>query len=235
MNITPDSIVYFRLGPLEVSATITYTWLVMALLLILSLLVTRKLRVNPPIPRRQHLLEIVVSYMRKQIRDITNQDPDRYLPFIGTLFLFIAVSNALTIIPKYEPPTGSLYTTGALALCVFVAVPVFGIARRGVKGYLRHYIQPSPFMLPFNIIGEASRTLALAVRLFGNVMSGSMIAAILLSVAPLFLPIVMQALGLLIGLIQAYIFAVLATVYIASATQARELQEKKRRDKERRT
>jgi F-type H+-transporting ATPase subunit a len=235
MNITPDSIVYLHLGPFEVSATIAFTWLVMALLLILSLLVTRKLRVHPPIPRRQHLLEMVVSYMRKQIGEITNQDPDRYLPFIGTLFLFIAVSNALTIIPKYEPPTGSLYTTGALALCVFVAVPVFGIARRGVREYLRHYIQPSPFMLPFNIIGEVSRTLALAVRLFGNVMSGSMIVAILLSVAPLFLPVVMQALGLLIGLIQAYIFAVLATVYIASATQARELQEKKRRDKERRT
>ena len=231
MSITPDSIVYLRLGPFTISATIAFTWAVMALLVILALLATRKLRVKPPISRWQHLLEIVVSYMRKQIGDITNQDPDRYLPFIGTLFLFIAVSNALTIVPRYEPPTGSLYTTGALALAVFVAVPVFGIARRGVKGYLRHYIQPSPFMLPFNIIGEASRTLALAVRLFGNVMSGSMIVAILLSIAPLFLPIVMQALGLLIGLIQAYIFAVLATVYIASATRAQESQERRARER----
>jgi F-type H+-transporting ATPase subunit a len=230
MSITPDSIVYLQLGPFAVSATIVFTWLVMALLLGISLLATRKLRVKPPISRWQHLLEIVVSYMRKQIGEITNQDPDRYLPFIGTLFLFIAVSNALTIIPWYEPPTGSLYTTGALALCVFIAVPLFGIARRGVGGYFRHYIQPSPFMLPFNIIGEASRTLALAVRLFGNVMSGSMIVAILLSIAPLFLPIVMQALGLLIGLIQAYIFAVLATVYIASATRAREAQKGRARE-----
>jgi F-type H+-transporting ATPase subunit a len=226
MNITPDSIVYLHLGFFKVNATLAFTWLVMGLLLILSLLATRKLRVKPPLSRWQHLLEIVVTYMRKQIREITNQDPDRYLPFIGTLFLFIAVSNALTIVPWYEPPTGSLYTTGALALCVFTAVPVFGIAIRGVKKYLRHYIQPSPFMLPFNIIGEASRTLALAVRLFGNVMSGSMIVAILLSIAPLFLPILMQALGLLIGLIQAYIFAVLATVYIASATRARESHER---------
>jgi F-type H+-transporting ATPase subunit a len=234
MNITPDSIVYLRLGPFTISATIVFTWLVMALLLILSWIATRKLRVTPPISRWQHLMEIAVSFVRKEIRDITNQNPDRYLPFIGSLFLFIAVSNALTIIPHYEPPTGSLYTTGALALCVFIAVPVFGIAQRGVKGYLRHYIQPSPFMLPFNIIGEASRTLALAVRLFGNVMSGYMIVAILLSIAPLFLPIVMQALGLLIGVIQAYIFTILATVYIASATQAQEEQEEKRREKKRR-
>jgi len=234
MNITPDSIVYLRLGPFTISATIVFTWLVMALLLIMSWIATRKLRLKPPIPRWQHLMEIVVSFVRKEIRDITNQNPDRYLPFIGSLFLFIAVSNALTIIPWYEPPTASLYTTGALALCVFIAVPFFGIAQRGVKGYLRHYIQPSPFMLPFNIIGEASRTLALAVRLFGNVMSGYMIVAILLSIAPLFLPIVMQALGLLIGVIQAYIFTILATVYIASATQAQEEQEEKRREKKRR-
>ena len=109
-------------------------------------------------------------------------------------------------------------TTAALATCVFLAVPLYGIATRGLGGYLRLYIQPSPFMLPFNIIGELSRTLALAVRLFGNIMSGEMIIAILLSIVPLFFPVIMQLLGMLVGVIQAYIFAVLATVYIGSAT-----------------
>ena len=168
------------------------------------------------------MLETIVSAIRKQIREITGRDPDDYLPFLGTLFLFISLSNFLAIVPGYQPPTGSLTTTSALAVCVFFAVPAFGIAKDGVGRYLRHYIRPSVFMLPFHVIGELSRTLALAVRLFGNVMSGTLIAGLLLSVAPLFLPVLMQALGLLIGQIQAYIFAILATVYIASASRARE-------------
>jgi F-type H+-transporting ATPase subunit a len=140
------------------------------------------------------------------------------MAFIGTLFIFIAVSNLLGVIPGFRPPTGSLSTTAALAICVFFAVPVFGIASRGLGGYLKQYLQPTPFMLPFNIIGEFSRTLALAVRLFGNVMSGTMLVAILLAIIPFVFPIIMQAFGMLTGFIQAYIFAVLAMVYIASAT-----------------
>ncbi len=123
--------------------------------------------------------------------------------------------------PGYHPPTGSLSTTTALAVCVFVAVPLYGIAERGLLGYLKNYVQPTPFMLPFNIIGELSRTLALAIRLYGNAMSGAVIVGILISVAPFVFPIVMRLLGLLTGLIQAYIFAVLAMVYIASATGGR--------------
>ena len=137
--------------------------------------------------------------------------------------MFIAVCNILGIVPGFEPPTGSLSTTAALAACVFVAVPLFGIAQKGLS-YFGQYIKPSVFMLPFNIMGELSRTLALAVRLFGNVMSGSMIAAILLAIAPLIFPILMQALGLLTGLIQAYIFAILAMVYIAAATRVQHPQ-----------
>jgi F-type H+-transporting ATPase subunit a len=124
-----------------------------------------------------------------------------------------------TIIPGYESPTGSLSTTAALAICVFVAVPFFGIAEQGLRGYLDSYLKPTVIMLPFNIISELSRTLALAVRLFGNMMSGTMILAILLTIAPLIFPIVMSALGLLTGMIQAYIFSILATVYIAAATR----------------
>jgi F-type H+-transporting ATPase subunit a len=194
----------------------------MGLLVITAWLSTRRLSVDPPISHWQNLLEIIVTYIREQIREITLQQPDRYLPFLGTLFLFIAVSNLLAIVPGYSPPTGSLSTTAALAICVFLAVPIFGIAQQGFVGYLRHYSQPTVFMIPFHIINELSRTLSMAVRLFGNIMSGSMILGILLSITPLFVPIVMQVLGMLIGLVQAYIFAVLATVYIASATRLQE-------------
>ncbi len=222
MDITPDSIVYWRSGLFKVNATLAFTWLVMAILVVGSWLVTRRLRTDTSLSRGQNLLEIVVEGIQGQIRDITQQDPGRYLPFIGTLFLFIAVSNVLTLVPGFRPPTGSLSTTSALALCVFVAVPIYGIAAQGVRGYLKTYIRPSVFMLPMNILGELTRTIALAIRLFGNIMSGSMIAAILLAIAPLFFPILMNALGLLIGLIQAYIFSILALVFIASATRVHE-------------
>lgn len=218
MEISPDNIVFLQWGAITLNATIVFTWVVMTFLVVVSWLVTRNLSVNPKISRWQSLLEIIVEGIANQIREVSQQEAKQYIGFIGTLFLFIAVSNTLTIIPGYQPPTGSLSTTTALALCVFVAVPLFGIMKCGVIGYLRNYIQPTPFMLPFNIIGEFSRILALAVRLFGNIMSGTMLVAILLSLVPLFFPIVMQALGLVFGLIQAYVFAMLAMVYIASAT-----------------
>ncbi len=218
--ISPDAFVVWRWGPFVLNATILFTWFIMALLTAGAWLVTRNVSSDPPLSRWQNLLEIVILSMRNQIREVSQQEPGPYLPFIGTLFLFIVVSNLLTIVPGYYPPTGSFSTTAALALCVFVAVPLYGIAQQGLLGYLKHYIQPTVFMLPFHILGELSRTLALAVRLFGNVMSGSKIVMILLSIAPFFFPIVMQTLGLLTGLIQAYIFAILAMVYIASATRA---------------
>ncbi len=230
VEITPDAIVLWNLGPFPLNATIVFTWLVTILLVLIAWLATRRLSVEPPLSRWQNLLEIVVTYMRDQIREITRQDSDRYLPFLGTLFLFISVSNLLSIVPGYYPPTASLSTTAALAVCVFFAVPIYGIAQQGLVGYLKHYSQPSVFMVPFHIIGELSRTLSLAVRLFGNIMSGTMIIAILLLITPLFVPIVLQVLGLLIGLVQAYIFAVLATVYIASATRVHE--GKKQSDKQ---
>jgi len=181
-------------------------------------LVTRKLSTDPQLSHWQNLLEVLVVSLREQIQQTSGQNPDRYLPFVGTLFIFIATSNLLAIVPGYHPPTGSLSTTAALAVSVFFAVPVFGIRQQGIWKYLRHYLEPSPILLPFHIISELSRTLALAVRLFGNVMSEGMIGAILISIAPFFFPIIMQALGLLTGLIQAYIFAILAVVYIGSAS-----------------
>ena len=131
------------------------------------------------------------------------------------------MSNLLAVVPGYRPPTGSLSTTTALAICVFVAVPVFGVVRQGPLAYLRRYVRPTPLMLPFNLIGEVSRTIALAMRLYGNIMSGTVLAGILLSLAPFVFPVLLQVLGLLTGMVQAYIFFILATVYIAAATRVR--------------
>jgi len=225
MELSPDSTILWQWGVVKLNATIAFTWVVMAVLSLGSWMVTRRLTGEGKMSRRRNLLETLVTFLNDQIRSTSRQDPGRFLPFIGTLFLFIAVSNSLEIIPGFEPPTGSLSTTAALAICVFIAVPFFGVLQKGVFGYLKHYVKPSVFMAPFEIIGEFSRTLALAVRLYGNIMSGTIIVGILLSIAPLFFPIVMQALGLLIGLIQAYIFAVLAMVYIASATSVQKRAE----------
>jgi F-type H+-transporting ATPase subunit a len=184
MNITTDQIVYWQGYGIILDATLAYTWVVMVILTLGSWLVTRRLSTGPEISRWQNLLEVIVSYTREQIREVAGEDADRYLAFIGTLFLFILVPNILSVVPGFHPPTGSLSTTAALATCVFIAVPVYGIASRGVGSYFANYIKPTPIMLPFNIIGELSRTVALAVRLYGNVMSGSMIVGILLSLCP---------------------------------------------------
>jgi len=218
MNISPDSIIFLQWEGFSLNATIVYTWLVMAILTATSWLVTRRLSTGTKISRWQNLLEVLVTGIRDQIRDVSRQEPGRYLPFVGTLFLYVAMANLLNVVPGYMAPTGSLSTTTALAICVFVAVPLYGIASEGPVKYLKHYFKPTILMLPFNVIGEISRTIALAVRLYGNIMSGTVIVAILISLTPYFFPIVMQLLGLLTGIIQAYIFAILAMVYIASAT-----------------
>lgn len=221
MRISPDSIIVWQMGVVKLNGTILFTWLVMLLMVLGSRLVTRKLHTGGKLPRWQNLLESIVVLINGQIRDVTRQEPRRFLPFLGTLFLFVAVSNLLSIVPGFQPPTGSLSTTAGLAICVFIAVPAYGIVDNGVIGYLKNYIQPTPLMLPFNVTGEISRTLALAVRLFGNVMSGTMIVAILLAIAPLFFPVVMNLLGLLTGMVQAYIFAILAAVYIGAGLEVR--------------
>ena len=158
---------------------------------------------------------------RNKFEEVGLSQPQKYLGFLGTLFLFVATASLCTVIPGYEPPTASLSTTAALALCVFVAVPFFGIEEQGLGDYLKSYTKPTFIMLPFNIISELSRTLALAVRLFGNMMSGAMIIAILLTITPFIFPIIMTMLGLLTGMVQAYIFSILAAVYIAAATRVR--------------
>ncbi|WP_040298587.1 F0F1 ATP synthase subunit A [Arcticibacter svalbardensis] len=219
MNLTPDQTVFWSHGFITINLTIVTTWGIMLFMVIGAKLVTRKLKTTHKISRWQCILEMIVTGIKDQIQEVGLGNPKQYIGFIGTLFLFIAMCNFWIILPWYEPPTGSLSTTAALAISVFLAVPFFGIQKSGLLGYLKTYIEPTFIMLPFNIISEASRTLALAIRLFGNIMSGGMIIAILLSISPIFIPIVMKALGLLTGMVQAYIFSILATVYIAAAVQ----------------
>ena len=222
MRLSTDQLVFWQHGFFKLNGTIVFTWGLMLLLAVGAKLITRKLSTDMVKRSRwQNLLEIVVTAIEKQIRDVGLKHPERYIGFLGTLFLFVALAALCTVIPGYEPPTGSLSTTAALALCVFVAVPLFGIEEQGLGGYLKTYVEPTVIMLPFNLISELSRTLALAVRLFGNMMSGTMIIAILLTITPFFFPIVMTALGLLTGMVQAYIFSILAAVYIEAATQVR--------------
>jgi F-type H+-transporting ATPase subunit a len=226
MRLSPDQWVFWQHGFVKLNATIVFTWALMVVLAAGSALLTRKLGTGRKLTRWQCLLEIIVTAISKQIEEVGLKQPGKYLGFIGTLFLFVAASSLCTVIPGFEPPTASLSTTAALALCVFVAVPAFGISGQGLRGYLKSYLEPTVVMLPFNIISELSRTLALAVRLFGNMMSGSMIVAILLTITPFLFPIVMTLLGLLTGMVQAYIFSILAAVYIAAATRTRKAMPK---------
>jgi F-type H+-transporting ATPase subunit a len=224
MNLSPDEIVYWQLGFFKLNATILFTWCLMVVFIVGVQLLMRILTNKSKRTRWQNALEIIVLAIEKQISSVGLSNPRQYIGFLGTLFLYIALANLFTIFPGYEAPTGSLSTTLSLALCVFVTVPYYGIKQRGLKDYLASYTQPTFIMLPFNIIGEISRTFALAVRLFGNIMSGSMIIGIMLIIAPFVFPVVMTALGLLTGLVQAYVFFILASVYIAAATSVNNTQ-----------
>jgi F-type H+-transporting ATPase subunit a len=221
VNLTTDQEILWQQGPIKLNGTVATTWVMMAVIALGSRLITGRLKTGAVISRWQASMEIVVTGMEQQIKEVGLEEPQKYVAFLGTLFLFIGTASLCTIIPGFKPPTGSLSTTAALALCVFIAVPVFGIQQQGWVGYFKSYTAPTIIMLPFNIISEFSRTLALAIRLFGNMMSGAMIIAILLTITPYFFPIAMTALGLLTGMVQAYIFSILAAVYIAAATKTR--------------
>lgn len=218
MRLSSDEVIFWQSGFVNLNLTIVTTWGLMLIMLLGTWLITRRLSSGLQLSRWQNVLEVIVVGVKTQTEEVGLKQSQRYLPFVGTLFLFILVSNFLGVLPWYEPPTGSLSTTAALALCVFIAVPFYGIREQGIGGYVKSYIEPTVIMLPFNIISEISRTLALAIRLFGNMMSGAMILAILLMVTPFIFPVLMNVLHLLTGVVQAYIFSILATVYIAAAT-----------------
>jgi F-type H+-transporting ATPase subunit a len=220
MHLTPDHIVFYRWGLFHLNATIVYTWALIILLTTLSRVLTHHLA-GPDRPRSrwQNAIEVIVQTIRDQIRALCPTGGDTYLPFIGSLFLFIASASLLEIVPGWHAPTASLSTTAALAISVGVAVPFFGVRSQGLAAYLKTYLRPTAIMLPFHLMSETSRNLALAIRLFGNIMSGAMIAGMLLALSPFFFPVPMQMLALLTGVIQAYVVAIRAMVYIAAAVQ----------------
>jgi F-type H+-transporting ATPase subunit a len=220
IRISPDSVPIWTFEGFTLNATIVFTWVVMAILVILSWLGTRHLKAEGPTSRWQNFLEAAVFYIRNQLHDIMGQKTDLYLPFIGGLFLFISMSNLIVLVPLCLSPTASLSTTAALATCVFFAVPIFGVMQVGWKTYFKHYVTPTFLMFPFYLIGEFTRSLALAVRLFGNIMSEALLGSIILVVMPLFFPVLLDILGFIIGQVQAYIFSVLAAIYIASGLTA---------------
>ena len=211
-----DTTIMFHLGSFGINATLFFSWIVMAVLVIGSWLITRNLKTTMQVSRFQTLLEMIVITIRNQIHDVSGDKPIKYLPMMGTFFLFIAMSNLLTIIPWFKAPTASLSTTAAFALCVFCAMPYYGIKNAGILGYLKKFIDPTPFMLPLNILSDFSSAFSLAFRLYGNMLSGAVIITVLMMLAPFLVPLPLQILGLITGTIQAYIFALLAIVYVSA-------------------
>jgi len=220
----PDQVIFWQWNFIKINATLIFTWLVMAIITISSWYITRKLSASKGLSDGQNFLEIIVLAIAQQIKDLCGKSPQSLIAFIGTIFLFIAFSNILSIIPEplFRPPTASLSTTSALAFCVLIAIPLYGIKAQGFFNYFKQYLEPNFLMLPLNIISEFSRTLALAMRLFGNMLSGTMIVGLLIALTPIFVPTIMQLFGLLTGVIQAYIFAILTLVFIASAMETKQ-------------
>jgi len=210
-----------HLGPIGITGTVITTWGVMLLLTLASWLITRRLRVEGP-GLLQSAAEGVVLTIRKAIDDVVPDRSARLLPFVGTLWVFIGAANLAGVVPGVQSPTGDLSTTSALALIVFLSVHWFGIRTDGLRGYLRHYLSPSPILLPFHLISELTRTVALAMRLFGNIMSLEMAALLVLLVAGFLVPVPLLMLHIVEALVQAYIFGMLALVYIGGALQVRE-------------
>jgi len=213
----------FHLGGVAISRAVATTWGIMALLAVVSVIVTRRLRIVPT--RWQTVLELFVQAIEKTIGEITSHPPKLFLPFLGSLFLFLVAANLASIVPGVYSPTAQVETAAALAAVVFVAVHYFGIRISGVRGHLRTYAEPSILTLPLNVIGELTRTFALMVRLFGNIMSGQFLVVVILAVVGLLVPVPLMALGIVIGIIQAYIFTVLAAVFIAAGLADRPAKE----------
>jgi F-type H+-transporting ATPase subunit a len=209
------SSILFRLGPLAVTRPVATTWAIMAALTLVARLVTRRLRPHPD--RRQTVVELIVTETMAQIREVIGKNPRPFLPLLGTLFIFLAAANLSGVLPGVEAPTGKPETPTALALIVFMAVHYFGVRARGPFGYLASFAKPKLIFLPLNIVSEVTRTFSLMVRLFGNVMSGEFVIALVVALAGLFLPIPLMALEILVGLVRAYIFTVLAAVFIGAA------------------
>ena len=216
MQASPlTSTLLFHIGPVAITRPVVTTWIIMAVLALVCRFVTRRLSMLPD--RRQAVLEGIVTGIIGQIEDVIRKDGRPFLPLVGTLFIFLVIANLCGVLPGVEAPTGKIETPAALALIVFFSVHYFGVRARGLRGYLASFAEPKLIMLPLNILSEITRTFSLMVRLFGNVMSGEFIIGLVVALAGLFLPIPLMALEILVGLVQAYIFTVLATVFIGAA------------------
>jgi len=209
----------FQIGPATITEPVVMSWAVIALIGGLSALATRRLSLTPS--KTQAMLEILVSAIDTQIGDTVQSDPAPFRALIGSIFLFVLVSNWSSLVPGVEPPTAHIETDAAMALIIFVATIAWGIRTRGLGGYLKTFAEPTWVMIPLNVVEQFTRTFSLFVRLFGNVMSGVFVVGIVLTLTGLFVPIPLMALDLLTGTVQAYIFAVLATVFIAHAVGER--------------
>jgi len=207
-----------QLGPVEVTETVVYSLLVSVLLVAFALLA--RIGMTRRTTSWQIAAEFLVEHLEGVMREMFDCDPKPYTPLVATLALYIGTANLFGLLPQMHSPTADFSTTSALALVVFLAVPYYGIRARGLGGYLKHYLQPTPLMLPLELISEFSRTLALAVRLFGNIVSEELVIAVLVGLAGLLVPVPMMMLSVLTGLVQAYIFAVLTVVYLSAAVRA---------------
>ena len=210
--------ILFHLGPIPIAEAVVTTWGIMAVMTGVSWLVMRHAQVEAgPL---QSMLEVIVETIANQVREITGSLHPAFLPLLSTLFLFLVVANLSAILPGVKTPTAHIETPAALAVLVFLSTHFFGIKSRGLTAYLRHYTQPSILLMPLNVLSEVTRTFSLMIRLFGNMMSHELVLTIIVMLAGLLLPIPFLLLGVLIGIIQAYIFTVLAAVYIGAATGA---------------
>lgn len=209
------STLLFHIGPVAITRPVVTTWIIMAALALVCRFVTRRLAILPD--GRQAVLEGIVIGIAGQIEDVIRKDARPFLPLLGTLFIFLVVANLSGVLPGVEAPTSKIETPAALALIVFFSVHYFGVRARGLRDYLASFAEPKLIMLPLNILSEITRTFSLMVRLFGNVMSGEFVIGLVVALAGLFVPIPLMALEILVGLVQAYIFTVLATVFIGAA------------------
>lgn len=209
------STLLFHIGPVAITRPVVTTWVMIAMLALLCRSLTRRLMLRPD--GRQAVLEGIVTAVMSQIEDVIRKAARPFLPLIGTLFIFLVVANLSGVLPGVEAPTAKIETPAALAIIVFFSVHYFGIRARGLGGYLASFAEPKLIMLPLNVLSEITRTFSLMVRLFGNVMSGEFVIGLVVALAGLFVPIPLMALEILVGLVQAYIFTVLATVFIGAA------------------
>ena len=209
------------LGQLTIHASVISSWGVMLFIISLVWLATRHMQMLPN--GMQTVIEGIFEAMEQAVLEVTPEHGRQIMPFIATLWVFLIIANLVGLIPGLHSPTGDLSVTSALAILVFLSVHWFGIRTQGIKKYLHHYLQPTPMLLPFHIVSEFTRTLALAIRLFGNVMSLEMAAMLIVLVAGFLAPIPILMLHIIEALVQAYIFGMLALIYLASAMQSQQL------------